>query len=242
MPAFTDESKPGRDLEILVDAERIARRVRELGAQISADYRGKPLRLVGILKGAWVFLADLIRQLDLDNVSVDFLGLASYGGAAESSGEVRITKDLDLSLEGIDVLVVEDILDTGETFHYLRGVLEAHRPKSLRLVTLLDKAARRTRPIRADYVGFTIPNAFVVATASTTLKITASFPTSEFSTLRPILGSTPRLDYAQLVSVRSMMIAQGGGRRDHEEGSAHYQQGPDHRAARNSLGTGGAAR
>src|SRR5690349_18876336 len=160
--AFIAQPKPGRDLEILVDAESIARRVRELGAQISADYRGQPLRLVGILKGAWVFLADLIRQLDLESVSVDFLGLASYGGATQSSGEVQITKHLDLSIEGIDVLVVEDVLDTGETFHFLQGVLEAHKPRSLKLVALLDKASRRTRPIRADYVGFSIPNAFVV--------------------------------------------------------------------------------
>ena len=191
MPAFTDELKPGRDLEILVDAERIARRVRELGAQISDDYRGKPLRLVGILKGAWVFLADLIRQLDLDNVSVDFLGLASYGGAAESSGEVRITKDLDLSLEGIDVLVVEDILDTGETFHYLRGVLEAHRPKSLRLVTLLDKAARRTRSIRADYVGFTIPNAFVVGYGLDYAQNYRQLPDVRILDVAPNLGKHP---------------------------------------------------
>ena len=191
MPAFTDELKPGRDLEILVDAERIARRVRELATQISDDYRGKPLRLVGILKGAWVFLADLIRQLDLDNVSVDFLGLASYGGGAESSGEVRITKDLDLSLEGIDVLVVEDILDTGETFHYLRGVLEAHRPKSLRLVTLLDKAARRTRPIRADYVGFTIPNAFVVGYGLDYAQNYRQLPDVRILSPAPNLGERP---------------------------------------------------
>lgn len=150
------------NLEVLVDAERIARRVRELGAQISADYRGRPLRLVGILKGAWVFLADLIRHLDHDRVTVDFLGVASYGNSAQSSGEVRITKDLDMSIEGIDVLIVEDILDTGETFHYLRGVLQAHKPKSLKVVTLLDKVSRRTRPIQADYAGFTIPDAFVV--------------------------------------------------------------------------------
>ena len=191
MPAFTDELKPGRDLEILVDAERIARRVRELATQISDDYRGKPLRLVGILKGAWVFLADLIRQLDLDNVSVDFLGLASYGGAAESSGEVRITKDLDLSLEGMDVLVVEDILDTGETFHYLRGVLEAHRPKSLRLVTLLDKAARRTRPIQADYVGFTIPNAFVVGYGLDYAQNYRQLPDVRILDVAPNLGKHP---------------------------------------------------
>jgi len=159
---LTSQQEPEQGLEILVDAEKIAQRVRELGAQISADYRGKPLRLVGILKGAWVFLADLIRQIDLEEVTVDFLGLASYGNVARSSGEVKITKDLDMSIEGIDVLIVEDILDTGETLHYLKGVLEAAKPKSVKLVTLLDKVSRRTQPIRADYVGFTIPDAFVV--------------------------------------------------------------------------------
>jgi len=151
---------PGSDLEVLLDAETIAGRVRELAAQISADYRGRPLRLVGILKGAWVFLADLVRHLDLE-VTVDFLSIASYGNNSYASGAVRITKDLDQTIEGLDVLVVEDILDTGQTFEYLRGVLEAHKPKSLKLVTLLDKPSRRVRPVRADYVGFTIPDVFV---------------------------------------------------------------------------------
>jgi hypoxanthine phosphoribosyltransferase len=152
---------PGSELEVLLDAKQIARRVRELAAEISADYRGRPLRLVGILKGAWVFLADLARHLDLD-VTVDFLSIASYGDDTYSSGAVRITKDLDQSIAGLDVLIVEDILDTGQTFEYLRGVLEAHRPKSLKLVTLLDKPLRRVRPVQADYVGFTIPDVFVV--------------------------------------------------------------------------------
>lgn len=152
---------PGSNLEVLLDAETIAGRVRELAAQISADYRGRPLRLVGILKGAWVFLADLVRHLDLE-VTVDFLSIASYGNNSYASGAVRITKDLDQSIEGLDVLIVEDILDTGQTFEYLRGVLEAHKPRSLKLVTLLDKPSRRVRPVQADYVGFTIPDVFVV--------------------------------------------------------------------------------
>jgi len=152
---------PRNDLEVLLSAEQIASRVKELAAQISADYRGRPLHMIGMLKGAWVFLADLIRHLDLE-VTVDFLGFASYGGTSVSSGAVRITKDLDHSIEGLDVLVVEDILDTGHTFEYLRGVLEAHKPKSLKVLTLLDKPSRRVRPVRADYVGFTIPDVFVV--------------------------------------------------------------------------------
>ncbi len=149
------------DLEILLHAEQIARRVRELGAKISVDYRGRPLRLVGVLKGAWVFMADLIRHLDLE-VSVDFLGVASYSALQHSSGEVKITKDLDMSIEAVDVLVVEDILDTGQTFHYLQDVLAAHKPTGLKVVTLLDKVSRRIRPVHADYVGFTIPDVFVV--------------------------------------------------------------------------------
>jgi len=152
---------PDKNLEMLLDAEKIARRVKELGAQISTDYRGQRLHLVGILKGAWIFLADLIRQIDIE-VTVDFLGIASYGAATTSSGQVKITKDLDHSVEGLDVLAVEDILDTGLTFTYLHKMLMARKPKSLKLVALLDKAERRIKPVYADYVGFTIPDLFVV--------------------------------------------------------------------------------
>jgi hypoxanthine phosphoribosyltransferase len=152
---------PGCALDILLDAASIDRRVRELGEQISRDYRGISLNLVGILKGSWVFLADLIRYLTLD-VTVDFLGVQSYGRGVKPSGEVKITKDLDHGIEGLNVLVVEDILDTGETFHYLRDALGRRAPRTLRVVTLLDKPSRRTRPVKADYVGFTIPDVFVV--------------------------------------------------------------------------------
>jgi hypoxanthine phosphoribosyltransferase len=148
-------------LEVLLDAEKIQRRVKELGAQVSAEYRGRPLHLIGILKGSWVFLADLIRSLDLE-VTVDFLGFSSYGDGQSSSGQVKITKDLDSSIEGLDVLVVEDILDTGHTFQYLQGLLSRRKPKSLKVVTLLDKPSRRINPVSADYIGFTIPDAFVV--------------------------------------------------------------------------------
>lgn len=149
------------NLEILLGAEEIAKRVQEMAAQITDDYRGGTPHLVGILKGAWVFLADLIRHLELE-VTVDFLGIQSYGLRTTSLGEVKITKDLDVSTAGRDVLVVEDILDTGRTFHYLRGVLAAHEPKSFRLATLLDKPSRRVMPVQADYVGFSIPDVFVV--------------------------------------------------------------------------------
>lgn len=149
------------NLEILIGSENIARRVKELGAQISAEYRGRPLHLIGILKGSWVFLADLIRHLDLE-VTVDFLGFSSYEDGQSSSGQVKITKDLDSSIEGVDVLVVEDILDTGHTFHYLKGLLARRKPRTMKVVTLLDKPTRRVNPVSADYVGFTIQDAFVV--------------------------------------------------------------------------------
>jgi hypoxanthine phosphoribosyltransferase len=160
---MTHQTSPRKteQLELLLSAEKIQGRVQELAAQISADYAGKRVHLIGVLKGSWIFLADLIRHLDL-HVTLDFLGIASYGDAQQSSGVVKITKDLDSSIEGLDVLVVEDILDTGQTFEFLQGVLGAHRPNSLKMVTLLDKASRRIRPVHADYVGFTIPDVFVV--------------------------------------------------------------------------------
>ncbi|HEV3276710.1 MAG TPA: hypoxanthine phosphoribosyltransferase [Terriglobia bacterium] len=148
--------------EVLISADRIAARVRELAAEISRDYQGRNLRLVGVLKGAFVFLSDLLRAIDHPDVTLDFLGVATYGNASQTSGEVRVTKDLDKSVEGLNVLVVEDILDTGVTFHYLLNALRNRKPSSLRTVTLLDKPSRRIRPVQADYVGFSIPDAFVV--------------------------------------------------------------------------------
>ncbi len=148
-------------LEVLLDRDQIARRIRELGRQISSDYRTSSPHLIGVLKGAWVFMADLVRQLEVDG-TVDFLGIASYGSSSQSSGEVRITKDLDESIEGRHVLVVEDILDTGQTFSYLDNILAQRKPASLKLVTLLDKAHRRIKPVKPDYVGFEIPDVFVV--------------------------------------------------------------------------------
>jgi len=155
-----DVSTPA-SFEVLLSASQVAARVRELADQISSDYRGTTPHLVGVLMGAWIFMADLIRHLSLE-ATVDFLGIQSYLSGATSSGEVKITKDLDASIAGRDVLVVEDILDTGRTYHYLRGVLSAHQPHSLKLVTLLDKASRRAIPVHADYGGFQIPDVFVV--------------------------------------------------------------------------------
>ena len=156
------EENRAPEVEVLISADRIAARVSELGAQISHDYQNRPLRLVGVLKGAFVFLADLLRSMNHPDLTLDFLGVATYGNASQTSGEVRVTKDLDQSIEGLDVLVVEDILDTGVTFHYLMTALRNRKPASLRTVTLLDKPSRRIRPLQADYVGFSIPDAFVV--------------------------------------------------------------------------------
>ena len=147
--------------EILLSRYEIEQRVEELAAEITKDYRGHTPHLVGILKGAWVFMADLIRHIGVD-VTVDFLGITSYGGSTQSSGEVKITKDLDTSIKDREVLIVEDILDTGRTLRYLEGVLSVHRPHSVRVVTLLDKRSRRIVPVKADYVGFEIADVFVV--------------------------------------------------------------------------------
>ncbi len=147
--------------EILIPKYDIEQRVSKLAAQITKDYHGRTPHLIGILKGAWVFMADLIRHMDID-VTVDFLGITSYGSGGHSSGEVKITKDLDASIEGREVLIVEDILDTGRTLKYLEEVLSVHKPHSLRVITLLDKRSRRIVPVKADYVGFEIADVFVV--------------------------------------------------------------------------------
>lgn len=147
--------------EILISAETIQKRVKELGEEITRDYRGKNPHLICILKGACVFHADLIRAIGL-GISVDFIAVASYGSATRSSGEVRILKDLDESIEGKDVLLIEDIVDTGLTLDYLLKNLSTRRPNSLRVVALLSKPSRRVIPARVDYVGFEIPDKFVV--------------------------------------------------------------------------------
>ena len=156
-----DHSSVDRAPEILLSRYEIERRVGELAAQITRDYHGRTPHLVGILKGAWVFMADLVRRIDID-VTIDFLGITSYGSSTQSSGEVKITKDLDVSIENREVLIVEDILDTGRTLKYLEEVLSVHKPRSLRVVTLLDKRFRRIVPVQADYVGFEIADVFVV--------------------------------------------------------------------------------
>jgi hypoxanthine phosphoribosyltransferase len=155
-------ASPADDIaEILVDEASIAQRVRELGAQIAQDYRDRDLVLVSILKGALPFLADLMRQVQIP-LALDFLEVSSYGNATETSGVVRILKDLAKPIEARDVLVVEDILDTGHTLSFVLEHLRSQRPASLRLCTLLDKPARRVIPITIDYRGFEIPDKFVV--------------------------------------------------------------------------------
>ena len=147
--------------EILVQPDELSRRVRELGRQISADYAGRDLLLVGVLKGAVFFLSDLMRNLDVP-CEVDFMAVASYGSATDSSGVVRILKDLDVALEGRHVLIVEDIIDSGLTLQYLLRSLGARNPLSLEVCALLTKPERRKVDLPIRYVGFEIPNRFVV--------------------------------------------------------------------------------
>jgi len=148
-------------LRVLISAERIQTRIRELGEQISRDYPQGNLHLICILKGATFFMTDLARAMKRD-VFVDFMGISTYGKGKTSSGEVKVTKDLDISLEGADVLIVEDIVDSGVTLNYLLHVLEQRRPRSIRIAALLDKPERRMRPVHVSYVGFQIPDEFVV--------------------------------------------------------------------------------
>lgn len=151
-----------KDIErVLFSREEIAARVNEMGARITADYAGKELCAVAILRGAVVFFADMIRAIDLPMV-IDFMAVSSYGNGAQTSGVVRINKDLDVNIADRHVLVIEDILDTGLTLSYLRDNLLARHPASLKICTLLDKPSRRLADISPDYVGFTIPDAFVV--------------------------------------------------------------------------------
>lgn len=146
---------------VLIDARRILERVRELGKRIAMDYYGRNPHLIGILKGASIFHADLVRAIDLD-LSFDFIAVGSYGDLTRSSGEVRILKDLDTGIDGKDVLLVEDIVDTGLTLHYLLQNLRARNPRSLRSVALLSKPSRREIEVPVDYIGFEIPDEFVV--------------------------------------------------------------------------------
>ncbi len=147
--------------EVLLTQPQIADKVAQLGAALAADYAGKRPLMLCVLKGSSVFYADLLRAMDID-VQMDFIAVSSYGRGTGTSGEVRLVKDLDESIEGRHVVVVEDILDTGLTLKYLTEMLRSRGPASLKICTLLDKPERRRAAIEADYTGFTIPNAFVV--------------------------------------------------------------------------------
>jgi len=158
---MTTSTQTAPQLKVLFSRQQIADRVAELGAQISKDFAGESVVLIGVLKGACLFLSDLARNITLD-ASFDFIGVSSYGSGKMSSGEVRLTKDVDTSLQGKNVIIVEDILDTGYTLTYLSKVMQAAQPKSLRIAALLDKPSRRLQPIQPDYYGFKIPDEFVV--------------------------------------------------------------------------------
>ena len=159
------------DLKVLIGRDEVARRVAELGAQITKDFAGESIILIGVLKGAAVFLSDLARQIKLD-ATFDFIGVSSYGNRPtptqelkngwDSTGEVKLIKDVDQSMKDKNVIVVEDILDTGLTLTFLKKLLLAHQPKKLKIAALLDKPSRRKLPLEGDYVGFKIPDEFVV--------------------------------------------------------------------------------
>jgi hypoxanthine phosphoribosyltransferase len=147
--------------EILIHRSDISRRVKELACIISRDYDGEDILVIGVLKGAFIFMADLVRELSI-SCRTDFIRAASYGAGAESSGHIKITKDVELPVDGRNVLVIEDIVDTGLTLEYIVDALKARNPKSIKVCAFLDKRKRRKTPFDADYVGFTMDDGFVV--------------------------------------------------------------------------------
>ena len=147
--------------EVLLSEQQLAERIAALGAQISSDYEGKNLLIVSVLKGSFMFMADLIRAIKIP-MQIDFMSVSSYGSGVKTTGVVKILKDLDHPISGYDLLIVEDILDSGMTLSYLSDILRSRSPNSMRLLTLLDKPERRQVAVEADYVGFRIPDVFVV--------------------------------------------------------------------------------
>ena len=148
-------------LRVLLSEDEIREKGRELGGKITADYKNSNLMLVTVLKGAVVFLADLMRQIDVP-AEIAFMVVSSYGSGVKSSGVVKIVKDLDVPLAGKDILIVEDILDSGLTLSYIKELLESRGPRSIRIATLLDKPSRRKVDLQADYIGFSVPDEFVI--------------------------------------------------------------------------------
>ncbi|MBV9405091.1 MAG: hypoxanthine phosphoribosyltransferase [Acidobacteriaceae bacterium] len=153
---------PGPADRVLISSEQIQRRIQEMATEIEADYPEGPIYLVSVLKGAFMFVADLARALKRPSVRIEFMAISSYGNAKTSSGQVKVTRDLDVNIEGHQVLIVEDIIDSGVTLSYLKRLLEQRKPKSLAIATLLDKPERRIQPVTVKYVGFRIPDEFVV--------------------------------------------------------------------------------
>jgi hypoxanthine phosphoribosyltransferase len=170
MPTLDDDVA-----QVLISKQQLADRIHELGQQISLDYAGQDLLLVCVLKGAVLFLADLMRQITIPH-AVDFMAISSYGASTESSGVVRILKDLDTNIAGRNVLIVEDIIDTGRTLAYITQNLHTRHPKSVRICTLLSKPSRRELEIGLDYVGFVIPNKFVIGYGLDFAEIYRSLP------------------------------------------------------------------
>ncbi len=150
------------DLIPVFDEAVIAQKIARVASQISSDYKGPDLVIIGVLKGAFVFMADLIRQLTLSSFTIDFIRVASYGNGAETSGRVRILKDIETDINGKDVLIIEDILDTGLTLNCLMEVLQARRPKSIKICTLIDKRERRKISLEPDYACFQVEQGFLV--------------------------------------------------------------------------------
>lgn len=155
MPMLDDIEK------VLISEERLQKKVKELGEEISKDYKGRNLLMVSILKGSIIFMSDLMRSISV-YCSIDFMCVSSYGQGMKTSGAVKIIKDLDIPLEGYDILIVEDILDSGITLNYLMGLLLSRNPNSIRICTLLDKPCRRQVEVKPEYVGFEVPDEFVV--------------------------------------------------------------------------------
>jgi hypoxanthine phosphoribosyltransferase len=147
---------------ILITSDQIQRRIQEMAAEIERDYSEGPVYLVSVLKGAFVFVADLARAITRPSVRIEFMAISTYGHQKTSSGQVKVTRDLDVNIEGHHVLIVEDIIDSGVTLSYLKRLLEQRKPKSLAIATLLDKPERRVQPVEVKYVGFRIPDEFVV--------------------------------------------------------------------------------
>jgi hypoxanthine phosphoribosyltransferase len=152
----------GQAERILITADQIRERIRELASEIERDYPEGPLYLVSVLKGAFMFVADLARAITHPAVRIEFMAISTYGHLKTSSGQVKVTRDLDVNIEGRDVLIVEDIIDSGVTLSYLARLLEQRKPRSLAIATLLDKPERRVQPVEVKYIGFQIPDEFVV--------------------------------------------------------------------------------